>query len=677
MKSCVASLCLLALLAGTQANASSAPVGKVLEMLSELTVKITEEGKASKTLFEEKTTWCEDNVAKTEFAIKTGKTEVAELSATLQKTDSQITAFEAEIEKKSADIATDEADLAAATKVRETEASTFAAEEKELTETIGTLERAISILSREMSGGASMLQLKNAQSVVQALDVMVQASAFSTADASRLTALVQSSQQSGDSSDDEELGAPAGEVYTSHSGSIVSTLQDLLEKAEGQLDSARKTEMSNTQNYEMLKQSLTDEVKFATKDLDAAKTGLAASKEAKASAEGDLSTTSKSLAEDETDLEDMKEDCLTATETYEAEVKSRDAELAAIAKASEVIQEAMPGSALNQVSFMQLSRMRITSGKDLVNFEVVHFVRDLGRKHNSAALAQLSSKIASIIRLGSADPFAKVKGLIEDMIAKLEDAAAADATKNDWCIKETATTTAKKEELEAEVEKLTTKINKKSAKAASLKEEVADLQKELAGIAKAEADADAMRIAEKAKFDKDSEETKTAIEGVKTALQVLQEYYASDKAHEAGEGAGSSIISLLEVCESDFSKALAEMTVAETTAAAEYEKMKEENKLTVATKEQDVKYKAKEAAALAKSTAEDQGDLETVESELSAVVESLASITQQCTSKVETYAEKKAARDAEIAGLKEALTILEQQTVLLETNSRRMLRGRR
>ena len=55
-----------------------------------------------------------------------------------------------------------------------------------------TLDRAVAVLSREMAnGGASMMQLRGAKGVVEALDIMVSASVMSTADASRLTALVQ------------------------------------------------------------------------------------------------------------------------------------------------------------------------------------------------------------------------------------------------------------------------------------------------------------------------------------------------------------------------------------------------------------------------------------------------------------------------------------------------------
>merc|ERR1719201_2886163 len=109
-----------------------------------------------------------------------------------------------------------------------------------------------------------MMQLKSANSVEQALSVMVQASMFSSADASRLTALVQTEQSSEDS--DAEAGAPAAAVYEGHSGGILDTLGDLREKAEGQLDDARKKETTALHNFEMLKQSLDDQLKFAKKD---------------------------------------------------------------------------------------------------------------------------------------------------------------------------------------------------------------------------------------------------------------------------------------------------------------------------------------------------------------------------------------------------------------------------
>merc|ERR1719178_438928 len=206
----------------------------------------------------------------------------------------------------------------------------------------------------------------------------------------------------------------------------------------------------------------------------------------------------------------------------------------------------------------------------MANAEAVRFVRDLARKPKSPALAQLASRMASVMRLGSAagDPFAKVKGLITDMIATLEQEAEEDATQKAYCDKEMSETTAKHDDLSAESESLSTKIDQKKSESAKLKEEVATLQNELAAMAKAKADADALRSEEKAAFDKNSAEMKQGIKGVKMALKVLKDYYAKDASHGSSEGAGSGIIGLLEVAESDFTKGLTEMTAAEESAAA-------------------------------------------------------------------------------------------------------------
>merc|ERR1719199_926727 len=164
---------------------------------------------------------------------------------------------------------------------------------------------------------------------------MVQASVLSSADASRLTAMVQTTSDDEDSS----LGSPAAAVYEGHSDGIIGTLEGLTEKAEGQLDKARKTESTAAQNYQMLKQSLTDEIKFANQDMDKAKKGLAESQEGKAVAEGDLDVTSKDLAEDIQTKATLHQDCMSAAEEFELSTKSRGEELKALATAKKIISE--------------------------------------------------------------------------------------------------------------------------------------------------------------------------------------------------------------------------------------------------------------------------------------------------------------------------------------------------
>ena len=262
---------------------------------------------------EEFAEWCEDQSKKLTFEIKTGKAEVAELTATIEQETATISSLEVEVEKLAGEISVDEADLKAATEIREKEAEAFAAAEKELVDIIDTLERAVGILEREMakSGSASLLQgqVKGAKDMAAALSAMVNAAMLSTADASKLTALVQ------DSDSDSETGAPAAATYEGQSGGIIDVLTDLLEKAKTQLEAARGKETADLNAFAMLKQSLEDEIKFGNKEMSEAKASSAASAEKKAAAEGDLGITSKDLETDITALGDLLSGTETSTRT--------------------------------------------------------------------------------------------------------------------------------------------------------------------------------------------------------------------------------------------------------------------------------------------------------------------------------------------------------------------------
>merc|ERR1719269_580096 len=94
---------------------------------------------------------------------------------------------------------------------------------------------------------------------------------------------------------------------------------------------------------------------------------------------------------------------------------------------------------------------------------------------------------------GGDDVFAKIKGLISDMIAKLEKEAEEEATEKAYCDEEMSKTKAKKGELEDTIAALTSKIDKAAARSAELKEEVAELQSELATLMKEQDEMDSVR----------------------------------------------------------------------------------------------------------------------------------------------------------------------------------------
>jgi len=679
----------LFLVGAPPASATSDPLGKVFELMADLSAKITKEGEEEAKAFNDYVEWCDDAAANLHNEIKTGAKKQEELEATIASCKADIEANSVKIEELSGAIAADEKELKEATAVREKEVATFEASEAELVDAIDTLDRAVGILQKEMSKNPAALaqvDATNLDSVIKGLDAVINAASFSAQDQQKLTALVQ--QRSG--SDDEELGAPAAAVYKTHSTSIFDVLEDMKEKAETQLADLRKAESNTKHQYNMLKQSLEDEIEADTKDMNEEKSLKAASEEQQANAEGDLAETVKELKKDKASLEVASNTCMQVAADHEATVKSRNEELNAIATAEKVLKETSGGAVEQSYSFVQLSS-RLQSRADLKNAEVVNMVKKLAKTHHSSALAQLASRIGAVMRYGEtdgADVFAKVKGLISDMIAKLEKEADEDATEKAYCDEEMSKTEAKKTELEGVISRLTSKIDLAAAKSAELKGEVKTLQAELATLSKEQAEMDSIRAEEKAAFDKAKAELELGITGVQKALGVLKDYYqgsaallqggfdafmqqpAQPKKHSKASGAGGSIIDILEVVESDFTKNLAAEETEEADAIAVYEKTTQDNKLATTMKSQDVKYKTKEYKGLDKSISELSGDRDTTNTELSAVLDYYAKIKDRCVAKPESYEERKARREAEINGLKEALEILESETAFMQRGKR-------
>merc|ERR550532_2533757 len=114
----------------------ASPIDKIITMIGDLETKIIKEGEDAHKVYAEFAEWCEDTSKNVQYEIKTGKGNVADLKANIEKEAANIAVQDSTIEDLAGQIATDEADLKAATEIRATEASTFATEEKDLAETI-------------------------------------------------------------------------------------------------------------------------------------------------------------------------------------------------------------------------------------------------------------------------------------------------------------------------------------------------------------------------------------------------------------------------------------------------------------------------------------------------------------------------------------------------------------
>merc|ERR1719421_1551996 len=222
--------------------------------------------------------------------------------------------------------------------------------------------------------------------------------------------------------------------------------------------------------------------------------------ELKATSEADLSGTSKDLSTAEGELATAQSTCMTSAADHEATVAARKEELAVIAKAKEIIQSTTGGASGQTYGFLQESTTsRLRTRIDLAHMEVVGLIKNLAKRHHSRSLEKLASQVQVLMQYGAKfgdDPFAKVKGLITDLIVRLEKEAAAEAAEKAFCDEEMSKTETKKSELEDDIAKLTAKIDKAAATSAKLKEAVKELQADLAAIAKEQSEMDKIRSEE-------------------------------------------------------------------------------------------------------------------------------------------------------------------------------------
>jgi len=639
--------------------AAVSPVQKVIQLLDELKGKVESDLANEEKLMEEYTTWCDEEANTKEDAITSSKRTIGDLEATIEDAKATIVELTSSIDELTTTISASETDLDKATALRNEEHETFKASEKELSDTVDSLERAMTVLKKNLG----FLQNGRVSAALGAslsgLSKLVEASWVNDHQKSVLTNLLQSH----DSDEDEQ---PQGTTvaYESQSSGILDTIADMQEKAEASLSSTRKDEMEAAHAYAMLKQGLEDEIAVNKKQLGEATLTRSTTEEELHSAETALTEEKETLAADEKYLAEVKQDCETKAKEWAMRQKQAGEETAAIEKAKEVLADGV------KVFLQTSTKLRVKSADEAYDTraQVVRVLTKITQKAHSYKLMQLLASARS-------DPFGKIRGLIEDMIAKLTKEAAEEADQKSFCDEEISESKAKQADLSGKLDKTTARIAKADASVAKLKEEIKTLEAEIAEIDAGQAEATKLREEAHAEYVKASTDFKDSAAAVAKAIGVLSDYYnsaafvqlSSKEAPDFGGAkgdVGSTIVSILEVAESDFTTMLAEAEADESSQVEAYEKLTEDNALTKATKTADAKGKTNEVKQLKVSLDNYKENKATTTEELDAVLMYLDKLKPQCESKVMSYAEKKAKREQEIEGLKEALTILSGEALL-------------
>merc|ERR1719421_394383 len=142
----------------------------------------------------------------------------------------------------------------------------------------------------------------------------------------------------------------------------------------------------------------------------------------------------------------------------------------------------------------------------------------MSHKYSSYALLELAGSAAS-------DPFVKIRGLIEDMIAKLMKEAQEEATQKAFCDEEMGKSNKAKAEKTMTLDKLQSRIDKATARKAELAQAVKDLEASIAELDAATAEATKIRNAEHETYLKASKDFGDAAAATEKAIKVLKDFY--------------------------------------------------------------------------------------------------------------------------------------------------------
>jgi len=662
-------LLLLAAASGSwAADARGASVQKVIQMLGDMLAKAKMEKNTEEINFAEFSTWCSDEKANLAKSIKGEAEAIETFSNSIGKLTSDIKGLGAEISALQNDEAKFDADHKAQVSQRAKENKAFLAESQDFSESIDAIERAVQVLQKQSfdrpGSAAALLQVSESAQLPQNAKAMIQAfmGMMDTSDAS-----------------------PEANAYEFQSGSVIDMLKKLRDDFSSKLGEAQKEEMNSKHASDMVVEDLVDSLENAKKDLGEKTVQKENKAESKARTKKELNQAVNSKKEDESTLKDMKGECFEKNLSFEGKQQLRGEEIEAIQKAVEILSDPEAMSGTKHLSFIQIPNTGSSLAQFLnagasadktegIRLKVQAFVEKRAKKLHSQDLELLAQQIA-------ADPFAKVKKMIDSMITRLLNEANEDASHEGFCDKEMGQSKITRGKLTEDIDALEAAVDEGQAQILLLTQGNSRLTAEVAELDATMIESTKLRNKEKAQNKAVVEDAKQAIGAVQAATAVLKDFYKAASTatalvqgkpkHKAGmqtfgdqftgaqEEAGG-VMALLEVIESDFSNVKADTLATEAAAARSYEAFTTEAKRNKATKQKAIEMDEADKISAEGKLQSDTNDLKSTQDQLLAANRYHATLVPQCVDKGQTFGERKSSRAEEITSLKEALEILGQ-----------------
>merc|ERR1719159_1178271 len=199
--------------------------------------------------------------------------------------------------------------------------------------------------------------------------------------------------------------------------------------------------------------------------------------------------------------------------------------MAAIDKASEILTTGVVAFSqvgvrhkMKHLSDMDMDDDDDTSSNSYLRNRLSSKLTQLGKKYHSFALMQLAGRASS-------DPFVKIRGLIEEMLAKLLKEAQEEASQKAFCDKEMGESKKSQEIKTAKIEKLKARMDEAATTIATLEEAIKTLEGEIAVIDSSQAEATEIRNKENTDNVKAMKDFKDSADAVIAAIGVLKSFY--------------------------------------------------------------------------------------------------------------------------------------------------------
>jgi len=690
------------------AGAKTAAVDKVVSMLEDLQLQVLAEGEAEAATYNKFACFCKTTQKAKSDAINSGKTDKDSLEEDIKKYSANRDDLDTKISELTARIKLSEEDQKKATTKSDAARAEYDTNSADLKAALASLDEATKVL--KSSNKPSLVQLQAISKTVKQAALMADALGLGGVEVQKATTLFL---QQGNGDVPVEM-----EDYKFHSSGIIEILEKLSGDFRSEKASLDADEVERTQEFDMLIQKETDLVKAKTLAMEEAKSNREQKIEDIGSASQELTTVSAELIDNMEYLDELNTICSNKAKTWDQRTKLRANELTAITQATgivkatvaektqastlrlaqtgavthladavansdsamEAIEEEAEDSEGAPLGFLQKKSIHKHSpnDEDAAREMIISLLSGQGRQLKSTLLASLATKIA-------ADPFVKIKKLIQELIERLLTEAANESSQKGWCDKATADATQKRTYAAGKVEDLNSKMAKLAALSDKLNEELKTLEEEITALNEAQAEAGKNRGEEKTENANTVVEAKAGLAAINMAIDILDKFYKTsakakvdlsltqsqgpmDDAPDAGfdngeayQGAGAEsggIVGMMEVIASDFERTISETNKAETLAQKEHLAFMTETSKSLAEKNVAEKEKTKIRDETDENFASASENLNSQTEILVTSLKELIELKAACVDTGMSYADRVAMREQEIASLKKALCIL-------------------